>query len=158
MKSASGCTGTIAAEHVEIRRRADAYGEEVHVWLRATGFQGPRDPSDPRTVIRWFHAIIPPKIVRALKGLAHPGPDDADWPADHEGSAKVALLGIDRSLAAFLQLSEQRLAFDADIQPLIAHLAWLRQAVERVFPSARAFVRPAFDEPEDVARLYASLP
>jgi hypothetical protein len=145
---------TIASEHAPIRARADAYCEEVHLWLRATGFHAIRDLSDPRAVIRWFHTIIPPKVVRALKGLAHRFPEDADWPADPEGSAKVALLGIDRSHAAFLQLVERNVASDSEVQPLLAHLVWLGLAVERVFPNARTFVRPAFDEPDEVARLY----
>jgi predicted 3-demethylubiquinone-9 3-methyltransferase (glyoxalase superfamily) len=34
---------------------------------------------------RWLHTIIPPKIVRALRGLAHRFPEDPDWPADHGG-------------------------------------------------------------------------
>jgi hypothetical protein len=32
-------------------------------------------------------------------------------------------------------------------------LAWLGNELERVFPLARAFVRPAFDEPDDVTTL-----
>jgi hypothetical protein len=148
---------TTAVEHVPIRARADTYARDVDVWLRATGFYSIRDLSDPRAVVRWLHTIIPPKIVRALKGLAHRFPEDPEWPADHDGSAKVALLSIDRSRAAFVEMRDRKLASDAEIQPFIAHLSWLGQALERVFPRARAFVRPAFDEPEEVARLQASL-
>jgi hypothetical protein len=148
---------TIAVEHLPIRARADTYSEAVHRWLRATGFSAIRDLSDPRAVVRWLHTIIPPKIVRALRGLAHRFPEDPDWPADHEGSAKVALLCIDRSRAAFFEMRDRGMASDAEIQPFIAHLTWLAQALERVFPHARTFVRPGFDEPEEVARLQASL-
>ncbi len=139
---------TIAVEHQPIRARADAYCEDVQLWLRATGFYSIRDLSDPRAIIRWLHAIIPPKIVRALKGHAHQVPEDPDWPADHDGSAKVALLSIERSHAAFLEVRDREMASDAEVRPLIAHLVWLGGALERVFPNARRFVRPAFDEPD----------
>jgi hypothetical protein len=36
---------------------------------------------------------------------------------------------------------------------LIADLIWLTDELERLFPRARAFVRPVFDEPEVAARL-----
>jgi hypothetical protein len=32
---------------------------------------------------------------------------------------------------------------------------WLGEALERVFPTARAFVRPGFDEPDEVSTLLA---
>jgi hypothetical protein len=38
----------------------------------------------------------------------------------------------------------------------IDDLEWLRAAREQSFPKARAFVRPAFDEPEEVSRLLRS--
>jgi hypothetical protein len=38
----------------------------------------------------------------------------------------------------------------------IAELEWLRGELDRAVPGARAFVRPGFDEPEDVKMLDAS--
>ena len=69
-----------------------------------------------------------------------------EFPNDSDGSAKVALLGIDRSIAAWrlMQLSEPDRA--ASIVPLILQLETLRYRVERKFPYAREFVRPGFDE------------
>jgi hypothetical protein len=43
-----------------------------------------------------------------------------------------------------------------ETRPLIENLEWLRGELERVFPCARAFVRPAFDEPDEIAKLIAS--
>jgi hypothetical protein len=104
----------------------------------------------------WFHTIIPARIHRALHGLAGDRPEDRDWPADYDGSAKVALLGIERSHAAWLDLVKRGVATDADAAPFVADLVWLGASLERIFPNARAFVRPAFDEPLDVSRLLAS--
>jgi hypothetical protein len=39
------------------------------------------------------------------------------------------------------------------VAPFIEDLLWLSDALERVFPKARAFVRPGFDEPDEVAML-----
>jgi hypothetical protein len=73
--------------------------------------------------------------------------------SDHDGSAKVALIGIERSHAAWLALIERGIAAHGDVAPLIEDLVWLSDAVERVFPKARAFVRPGLDEPDEVAML-----
>ncbi len=58
----------------------------------------------------------------------------------------MALIGIDRSIAAWrlmqLSLPEQR----GSIVPLILQLERLRQRVEKSFPEARDFIRPGFDE------------
>jgi hypothetical protein len=58
----------------------------------------------------------------------------------------VALIGIDRSIAAWrlAQLSLPERA--ASIVPLILQLERLRQRIEASFPAARDFVRPGFDE------------
>jgi hypothetical protein len=71
-----------------------------------------------------------PKVHRALTGLADDDPDLREWPADHDGSAKFALIGIDRSHAAWLQAG---VTSHADVQPFIADLIWLGDALERVF-------------------------
>ena len=75
-----------------------------------------------------------------------------DCPRDHDGSAKVALIGIERSHAAWLRLADE----GTSAFTFISDLVWIGEAVEREFPGARSFVRPAFDEPDAVARLRAS--
>jgi hypothetical protein len=147
----------IAPEYQGIRHRADAYCDDAHVWLQRRGLDAGKDPADPITVIRWLYTVIPPKVVRALKGLANLTADERQWPADPDGSAKVALIAIDRSHSALRQMVERRQVPDAEVRHLIAHLVWLGSALEQVFPRARAFVRPAFDEPDEIARVAASL-
>jgi len=99
------------------------------------------DPEDAREVIQWYQYQIAVKTMRALSGRK----EDFEDP-DADGSAKVALIGIDRSIAAWrmMQLSlPDRLE---SIVPLILQLERLRQRLERSFPQARDFVRPGFDE------------
>jgi hypothetical protein len=140
-------------EHESVEARALAYCDKTHAWLRSRDASSLDDPADPLSVIAWFHTLVPAKIHRALNGLAGDVPEERDWPADHDGSAKVALLGIERSHVAWLQIVEGGAASAAEIETFLADLVWLGEAVERVFPHARAFVRPAFDEPEELARL-----
>lgn len=145
----------IPPEHAGIERRARGYCKRAYRWLTALESAASCGPADPRAVISRFHTLIAAKIHRALHGLANDAPEDRDWPPDYDGSAKVALLGIERSHAAWLELVQQGVTSDADAAPLIADLVWLGEALERVFPNARAFVRPAFDEPDEVSRLLA---
>lgn len=139
-------------EHKALEARAKDYCIRTHRWLRARKYAA-LDPADPCAVIGWFETMIPAKVHRAVHGLAEHWPEERDRPADYDGSAKVALLGIERSHAAWLDLVECGKAVHSEVAPFIADLVWLSDALERVFPRARAFVRPAFDEPNEVAML-----
>jgi hypothetical protein len=146
---------SLPLEHMRIDERAHGYRERVHSWRQVVETNSANDPSDPGTVIIWFHTLIGAKVHRALHGLADDRPEDREWPPDYDGSAKVALLGIDRSHAAWLELTERGVVTGADAAPFIADLVWMRESLEGVFPDARAFVRPALDEPDEVSRLIA---
>ena len=157
----------VVPERDAIDDRAEAYSRRARAWLntrefdlsskeRRQGVPADWEAGDPRDVIGWFHMMIHVKAMRALHGLAEDDPAERDWPPDYDGSAKVALLGIDRSHTAWLDLVEVRAISASAVAPFIGDLEWLRAALERTFPRARAFVRPAFDEPDEVARLLRS--
>lgn len=103
---------------------------------------------DAREVIQWYQYQIAVKTMRALsarKEELDDGGELAGIPKDSDGSVKVAMIGIDRSIAAWrlMQLSlPQR---DVSVVPLILQLERLRQRLEKNFPDARDFVRPGFD-------------
>lgn len=103
------------------------------------------DSEEAREVIHWYQYQIAVKTMRALSGRREELEEDPEFPKDSDGSAKVALIGIDRSIAAWrlMQLSLPERA--ESIVPLILQLERLRCRIERVFPDARAFVRPGFD-------------
>jgi len=128
-------------------QRASAYATTVHSWLGDDRNRS-EDANEPRAVIAWFSMMIPAKIARALHGLGDRYLDPEE-PTDYDGSAKVALLDIERSRAAWQELAPT----DPVASQSIAELTWLEQEVERMFPRARRFIRPAFDEPDEVARL-----
>ena len=103
---------------------------------------------DAREVIQWYQYQIAVKTMRALSGRLDEAmaTDLSEFSRDSDGSAKVALIGIDRSIAGWrlVQLSLPERA--ASIVPLILQLERLRQRIEKAFPDARDFVRPGFDE------------
>jgi hypothetical protein len=140
-------------DHQEIDGRAAAYCKWVHAWLGARDQKEGRDAEDPVAVIVWFASLNASKIHRALMGLAEDA-GERDYPSDHEGSAKVALIGIERSRAAWLQLVAEARGTGSTAAPRIADLEWLQQRLETLFPAARSFIRPGFDEPDEVATLF----
>ena len=104
---------------------------------------------DAREIIHWYQYQIAVKTIRALSSRIDEREfeqEEPEFPKDSDGSAKVALLGIDRSIAAWrlMQLSVPERS--ESIVPLILQLERLRHRTEKHFPSARDFVRPGFDE------------
>jgi hypothetical protein len=98
----------------------------------------------PFDVFLFYHVLIAIKIYRAISSAgqaARTGSTQARWDADV--SAKVALIGIDRSDEAL-----QVMALDDDdarIEHMRRHLSRVRRAVEGRFPASRALVRPGLD-------------
>ncbi len=105
--------------------------------------------ADAVEVIRWYESFIVVKLKRAFYSREDERIEpEPDFPSDADGSAKVALIAIDRSLAAWTALREfcvesehQDEALDAMVM-----LDRLRTQVEAEFPQARAFHRPGFDD------------
>ena len=140
----------VPSEHQPINARAKEYAVRTFQWLTATEGTSPGMTGDARDVITWFHMMIAAKVNRAL--TRWPDVDSSEDELDNDGSAKVALLGIDQSYGAWLELVERGLVGRNEADPFIGDLVWLGDALERVRPRARAFVRPAFDEPEALAK------
>jgi len=105
---------------------------------------------DARDVIYWYQYQIAVKTMRALSSRVDEKEEieifGDDFRKDSDGSAKVALLGIDRSISAWriIQLCVPERA--ELVIPLILLLEQLRHATEKRFPDARDFIRPGFDE------------
>lgn len=99
-------------------------------------------------ILRWYQPQIYVKLMRAVSGLLEESDsfDNGDYASDSDGSAKVALIGIDRSIAAWGNMNTLFPVFhDNDIKNILIHLDRLRVNVEKTFPNAREFVRPGFD-------------
>jgi hypothetical protein len=132
--------------------RANAYFDAVVSWQQRRPVEATDsregDPTVPQDVIDHLALVVGAKIHRAVGGPGQGQPDltTINWPGDADGSAKVAILSAERSLTAWTDLRDSGLASDAQIDASRAHLAWLIAELDRMFPRARAFVRPGFDE------------
>lgn len=102
--------------------------------------------SEPVEIIKHYQYFIYPKIVRAVEGRMNDIASGINEPDnDANGTAKIALITIDRSLAAW-SLLYTGLPSQADSTlSLLVHLDRLRRSVEVVFPAARSFIRPGLD-------------
>ena len=98
----------------------------------------------PLEVFAWYHVLLAAKIYRALVGTRAAAAGDPDGLSDAMGSARTALIGIDRSIAALAAMRQDD--EDARLESFEQQLERLRGAVEARFPGARAFRRPGLDE------------
>lgn len=103
---------------------------------------------DAIETVGWDSSLIHVKIMRALDGR-----DDragSSWfggrgaQASWNGSAKVALISIERSERAWRTVAASTADEAAGV--LAAFLARLRMETEKEFPDAMAFKRPGFDD------------
>ena len=98
-------------------------------------------------IIMWYHTLIYVKIHRALLPDPLEGLEEMeDLPRDADGSAKVALIAIDRSTAAWSGMLEYFPEKKADILNFVRQLEMLGRATVWAFPGARGFIRPGFDD------------
>ncbi len=97
-------------------------------------------------IVRWYQRFIYVKMRRAVDGRQL-GAEEAqsDEQKDWDGSAKIALIAIQRSIAAWGALRAAVPEHADEIIDLLVHLDRLHRAVDKAFPAARSFVRPGFD-------------
>ncbi len=93
----------------------------------------------------WFHTIIPAKVGRALHGRMGRAFDDDPLQSDWNGSAKVCLDAVDRSVAAWDTIVELLPEEADDALPMQELLHRIRKGLENEFPDAQRFIRPGFD-------------
>ena len=106
------------------------------------------DINDAIDVIHWYSPQIWVKMMRALSGRfeGEEWQDENGFPRDSDGSSKVALIGIDRSIAAWGVLKNHFPEKNDFFLKLLLHLDKLRRKIEKEFPNARKFIRAGFDE------------
>jgi len=140
-------------DNTPIMKSARAIMMLSHRWLglRADAVRTAADPVllEALDIAQWDSTFVGAKLARALHGrdsLDHDDDVDDDREQnDWNGSAKVALISLERSEAAW-QLIAQATG-DVAAADLAGQVAELRREVEQAFPNARRFIRPGFDEP-----------
>ncbi len=145
----------VAAKNHLLFRAAKRYIEIVEDWFKeretlffetvAAAREGV-SLDETLEVIRWYQYFISAKIIRAVRGKVEDDEEgDDEFPRDSDGSAKIALIAIDRSIAAWAVIRHYVTDDAKGVIDAIAFLDSLRQAVEKTFPNARSFIRPGFD-------------
>ena len=137
---------------------AKRYANSASDWFRQVDVEQTSDNTSPqpneqintaRDVVQWYQYQIAVKTMRALSGRTEESDLDtetSDSPKDSDGSAKVALIGVDRSMTAWRLMQLAAPETEPSIIPLILQLARLRNRIETEFPEARQYIRPGFDE------------
>jgi hypothetical protein len=138
-------------------RSALAYTGLVNEWFESMENQdsckyfpyagGTGGLEDSFEIIRRYQYFLYPKIVRAIEGrMQDPGEVTDQLARDADGSAKISLISMDRSLAAWSMVFNRFPEQEDRTLKLLLHLDRLRRSVEVIFPQARTFIRPGLDE------------
>ncbi len=103
---------------------------------------------DAMEVIEWYRFFIAAKVHRALSGLTWVNDFTYDIDPvqnDSNGSAKAALLAIEKSLAAWETVCRFFPEKTDDLLRILASLSRQHRLVLQIFPNAKRFTRPGFD-------------
>ena len=140
-----------SAREKKLTKTAERYIQMAREWLKgedddlreAARFD--EALQDALEVIRWYLFMPAVKIARGFMRNEF-GVEEDPVQNDSNGSAKVALIAIDRSIAAWGRLSLLLPEKAGGIMPILSHLEAVRRHTEQTFPHARDFIRPGFDE------------
>ena len=156
----------------ELKIMAHDYGMKVHEWTKSGNeifkdkgkelsshlLMGISEESEAMRVvnemkdsvetIQWFQHFIEVKFSRALSGLfgAMEDGDENEVQQDFNGSAKIALIAVERSMAAWEVMMKHFPDKTDDMLDFVALLSKIRAEGNDRFPNAMKFVRPGFDE------------
>jgi hypothetical protein len=136
-----------------LMQAAHALSMTAHRWFVTRHdalYSAARDPVLEEALSLAMHdaVLIAAKLHRALdgrdraerRGRLNDPPAQTDW----NGSAKVALVCLERSAAAWQVIAQA--GTDDTPSTVAAQMTALVRDVEETFPHARSFVRPGFDE------------
>ena len=141
----------LSASEADLHTRVTELGRRLRDWLVPEACAEDPMVRDAAEVLQHFGFYIGPKVYRALKGRERCEEDGLR--SDALGSAKAAMVAFDRLGEAWLRLAERGAISVLEAAPVLSQLQALTLEIEAIFPRARSFVRPGFDEPEALAML-----
>jgi len=100
---------------------------------------------DAIDVIQWYSLFISVKIHRSTLKPYDFDDEETDR-YDHNGSAKIALIAISRSLEAFAFLYNHLHELEDEVLGFLSDLSKIQRMMKRKFPDAMNFKRPGFDD------------
>lgn len=153
-------------EHIETSLEVQArnYGINIHKWMKkhkalfsdkaeklvmidddASMFKY-RDAAE---VIQWYSAFIGAKVHRAhleLDERKNNSDDEYGLYADNLGSAKIAIIAIERSLDALSVFYSGFSEMEDEILQFLQELSQIKKQLLNSFPGVMDFKRPGFDD------------
>ncbi|OYD15756.1 hypothetical protein CH333_04960 [candidate division WOR-3 bacterium JGI_Cruoil_03_44_89] len=96
-------------------------------------------------VICWYHTLIPVKIHRALQSKMEINKDEFAQ-SDADASAKIAYIGIMKSMNALKAIYNWNEDLQDGALVLLVAIDKLRRGVDKEFPGHHTFKRPGFDD------------
>ena len=105
--------------------------------------------TDAWEVVQWYSFFISAKVHRAhldLEERLNEKEDEFDLMSDNLGSAKIALIAIDRSMESLSALYPEMKQQEDEILQFLAQLSQLKKQMLATFPAAMEFKRPGFDD------------
>jgi len=106
------------------------------------------DIGDCLEIIQWYLFFIDAKLQRALHGKL----ESEEWETangyqkDSDGSAKIALIAMERSTGAWVRLYSFLPSSEDTTLQALSLLGQLKQKTIEEFPDAMKFIRPGFDD------------
>lgn len=134
------------------------YGTQIFKWLKAnrTYFEEKNQIllnisekkviplAEALDVVNWYSIFISAKVYRAFQDPIIEFDDPIQ--NDNNGSAKIALIGIERSIEALSLLYKELTEKEDEILNFLVMLAKTKKLIEAKFPDAYQFIRPGFDK------------
>jgi hypothetical protein len=117
----------------------ETYADEVN-WLDLDDTKK-ENLVDAIEVVQRYAFFISAKLLRALDAEET---DELPVNSDENGSAKIALIAISRSINAWSLIRSHKIDLDCSAG-LLGQLIALRRNIEQIFPRAMEFIRPGFD-------------
>ncbi|HEY0770561.1 MAG TPA: hypothetical protein VGD31_09535, partial [Sphingobacteriaceae bacterium] len=102
---------------------------------------------DCLAIIKWYEVFIHVKFMRALSGRANAVNytfaelEESPYGSDADGSAKIALIGIERSMNAWAKLFELLPQYEDEFLKVLGLLDKLKKLAIEEFPKAMEFKR-----------------
>jgi len=100
---------------------------------------------DALDVVSWYSLFITVKIHRATL-TPYSFDDEETDNYDKNGSAKIAMIAVSRSLEAFAFLYNHLPEMEDDILKFLADLSRIQRLLKKKFLEAMSFKRPGFDD------------
>jgi len=132
--------GVSALEWME--RNAKLIDEKLQV-LRTTSLAKANSLFDALEVIRWFSFFINSKIKQAYVEMIM-GYKSKN--RNYRGTAKVAIIAMERTIASWTILYEQIPELEDEILAFLKQLSSFKANALNDYPNAMSFIRPGLDE------------